>query len=688
MPIRLFASRNLPFVARQCVLMIQLIWLTIALPLAGVLFNGILGRRLSHKVVSVVGPLAVLGAFITGAGALVELWSRGGEAVTVPLWTWAAIDTFSVNINLLVDPLSLLMVLVVTGVGFLIHVYATEYMVHKDESGHAHPDRDFARFFTFLNLFIASMLILVLGDNYLMMYVGWELVGVCSYLLIGFWFDRPAEEQAPIELGEGHRPVALKPLLSPAASGMKAFIVNRIGDLGFALGVFLIWSTFGTLQFSAVFAEAPHIAETMPSVLPWIALLLFVGAMGKSAQIPLFVWLPDAMAGPTPVSALIHAATMVTAGVYMIVRSNVIYSLAPGVSMFVAVIGAATALFAATIALVQVDLKRVLAYSTVSQLGYMFMAVGVGAYTAGMFHLTTHAFFKALLFLGAGSVMHALHDVIDIRRMGGLRNKMRTTWLTFWVGGLALAGFPLMSGFFSKDEILAKAFEASPILWGVGILTAGLTAFYTFRAIFIAFHGQPRDQHLYDHAHESGSAISFALVMLAALALLGGLLGLPTFLGLPHALDGWLEPVYVAAAHGAEGAAHHLSFGTELGLMSTSAVVAIAGIILAYVFYVVRPTIPQNLARATRPIFSLLANKYYVDEIYEAVFVNPGLKLARAMAQGIDALLIDSVLVDGLAKAVGRLGQQASRLQTGYLRHYALATFVGVLVLLSYFFLR
>jgi NADH-quinone oxidoreductase subunit L len=588
------------------------------------------------------------------------------------------------------------MVLVVTGVGFLIHVYATDYMVHRDENGHAHPDRDYARFFTFLNLFIASMLVLVLGDNYLMMYVGWELVGLCSYLLIGFWFDRPAQEQDPIDLGPDKPPVRLFPLLSPAASGMKAFIVNRIGDVGFALGVFLIWTTFGTLQFldgdgvTGVFSQAPHIAETAPNnIIPWIALLLFIGAMGKSAQIPLFVWLPDAMAGPTPVSALIHAATMVTAGVYMIVRSNVLYTLSPGVSMFVASIGAVTALFAATIALVQVDLKRILAYSTVSQLGYMFMAVGVGAYTAGMFHLTTHAFFKALLFLGAGSVMHALHDVIDIRRMGGLWSKMKITGSMFWIGGLALAGFPLMSGFFSKDEILAKAFEATPVLWVIGIITAGLTAFYTFRAIFIAFHGQPRDQYLYDHVHESRWPITFALIVLAILALFGGLLGLPTFLGLPHALDGWLESVYVTAGHTAEGVEHHLSFGTEISLLLTSAVVAILGIGLAWFFYVARPSIPRTLARNLRPVFVLLANKYYVDEkIYHPLIVQPALNLAEAMAKGVDNVLIDGILVDGTAKVVGWWGRLLGSLQSGYLRHYVMATFIGVLAVIGYFFLR
>ncbi len=670
--------------------MIQLIWLTIALPMVGVLINGILGRRLGQRAVSIVGPLMVLLSFLVGLGAYFQLMGSEEEAVTVSLWTWAVIGSFEVPISLLVDPLSLLMVLVVTGVGFLIHVYATEYMIHRDETGHAHPDRDYARFFTFLNLFIASMLVLVLGDNYLMMYVGWELVGLCSYLLIGFWFDRPAQPQEPIDLGPGEKPVELQPLLSPAASGMKAFIVNRIGDLGFALGVFLIWSTFGTLQFlgeNGVFAQVPQVAEMSPSVITWIALLLFIGAMGKSAQIPLYVWLPDAMAGPTPVSALIHAATMVTAGIYMVVRSNAIYSEATGVSTFIAIIGALTAVFAATIALVQVDLKRILAYSTVSQLGYMFMAVGVGAYTAGMFHLTTHAFFKALLFLAAGSVMHAMHDVIDIRAMGGLKDKMRTTWLTFVIGGLALAGFPFMSGFFSKDEILAKVFEVSPVLWLVGIFTAGLTAFYTFRAIFLVFYGQPRDSHLHEHAHESPAPMTFALVVLAVLAVLGGLLGLPQFWGLAHLLDGWLEPIYVAAGHGAD-MEHHLSVAAEWALMLTSAVVAVGGIAVAYYFYMVRPAVPQNLARNFRSVFSLLAHKYYVDEIYDVLFVRTGLNLAQAMARGVDKLLIDGILVDGSARVVGWFGGLLSHMQTGYVRHYALATFIGVLVMISYFFLR
>ncbi|HRV96736.1 MAG TPA: proton-conducting transporter membrane subunit, partial [Anaerolineae bacterium] len=358
----------------------------------------------------------------------------------------------------------------------------------------------------------------------------------------------------------------------------------------------------------------------------------------------------------------------------------------PGVSMAVAVIGMATAFFAATIALVQVDLKRVLAYSTVSQLGYMFAAVGVGAYTAGMFHLITHAFFKALLFLGAGSVMHALHDVIDIRRMGGLKDKMKITWITFWIGGLALAGFPLMSGFFSKDEILANVFAVSPILWFFGIVTAGMTAFYTFRAIFIAFHGKPRDLHLYEHAHESRAPITFALIVLAVLAIFGGVLGLPVFLELPNFLDGWLEPVLYALPHAAEE--HHMAFGTELTLMITSAVVAVSGIFLAYFFYMLQPSIPQNLARSTRPLFALLAHKYWIDELYDTLIVQPGLKLSRAFADGLDKVVIDETFIDGTARLFGRFGGMLSKLQNGYTGSYALATFIGVIIMISYFFLR
>jgi NADH-quinone oxidoreductase subunit L len=455
-----------------------------------------------------------------------------------------------------------------------------------------------------------------------------------------------------------------------------------VGDFGFALGIFLIWTTFGTLNFADVFGAAPGVAS---GTITAITLLLFIGAVGKSAQLPLYVWLPDAMAGPTPASALIHAATMVTAGVYMIARSHVLYSLAPTTSWLVAAVGAATALYAATIALVQTDLKRVLAYSTISQLGYMFLAVGVGAYAYGMFHLTTHAFFKALLFLAAGSLMHALGDVIDIRRMGGLRHKMPRTYWTFVAGALALAGFPLTSGFFSKDEILTKAFEVSPLLWGVGILTALLTAFYTFRALFVAFWGQPRDRELFDHAHESRGVMIWPLILLALLALAGGVLGLPSFLGVDHTLAGWLGPTLRTGPQGETTAG--LSVGLEWGLLGVSSLIALIGIGLAYWFYVVNPEMPADLAVRFKTIFRWLVNKYYVDDLYDVLFVKPGKALASFLAQGIDQAVIDGV-IDGGARLIGRGGAWLGRLQSGYIPHYALAMFIGVIVVVAYFFLR
>jgi NADH-quinone oxidoreductase subunit L len=637
-----------------------------------VLANGLLGRHLGRRFVSIVGPGVVALAFVAGVLSFLDLLAlpAANRTVVVSLWDWITVGDFRAGMSLLADPLSLLMVLVVTGVGGLIHFYSVGYMEHED-------DRLYARFFTFLNLFIVSMLVLVLADNYLLMYVGWELVGVCSYLLIGFWFHKRDDVQAPIILKDGEA-VPIPANLNPADAGKKAFIVNRVGDFGFALGVFLIWTTFGTLNFADVFGAAQGIPGTTITA---ITLLLFVGAVGKSAQLPLYVWLPDAMAGPTPVSALIHAATMVTAGVYMITRSHDLYVLSPASSWLVAGVGAATAFYAATIALAQTDLKRVLAYSTISQLGYMFLAVGVGAYAYGMFHLTTHAFFKALLFLAAGSVMHALGDVIDIRRMGGLRHKMPRTYWTFVVGALALAGFPLTSGFFSKDEILTKAFEVSPILWGVGTLTALLTAFYTFRALFIAFWGQPRDRELYDHAHESRGVMTWPLVVLALLALVGGVLGLPSVLGVDHALAGWLGPVLQTASHG-EAAA-----GLEWGLLGASSLVALAGIGLAYWFYVANPAIPANLAVRFKTVFKWLVNKYYVDELYDFLFVNPGQALARFLAQKIDQTVIDGV-IDGSARLIGRGGAALGRLQSGYIPHYALAMFVGVIVVVAYFFLR
>lgn len=658
-------------------MIIQYIWLAMAFPLAGVLLNGLAGRRLGRRFVSLVGPGVVLLAFIVGLFSMLDLlaFPAHDRAVVVTLWNWISIAAFRVEMSLLADPLSVLMVLVVTGVGFLIHVYSIGYMDHEDE-------RLYARFFTFMNLFIVSMLILVLADNYLLMYVGWELVGVCSYLLIGFWFHKPDEPQAPIRLKNGEE-VSIPANLNPADSGKKAFIVNRVGDFGFALGVFLIWTTFGTLNFAEVFRAAPAVTS---GTITAITLLLFVGAVGKSAQLPLYVWLPDAMAGPTPVSALIHAATMVTAGVYMIARSHILYSLAPTTSLVVAIIGAATALYAATIALVQIDLKRVLAYSTISQLGYMFLAVGIGDYASGMFHLTTHAFFKALLFLAAGSLMHALGDVIDIRRMGGLRRKMPVTFWTFVIGALALAGFPLTSGFFSKDEILAKAFDRSPILWAAGLFTALLTAFYTFRALFVAFFGKARDQELYEHAHESRRVMTWPLVLLAVLALFGGLLGLPPVLYEGHIIEQWLHPVFALLETGGAEAAHPLP-ALEWSLLAVSSVVALLGIGLAGWFYAANPNLPANLAVRFKTAFKLLANKYYVDEVYDALFVRPGKALARFLADGIDRAVIDGV-IDGGARLVVRGGALLGRLQSGYIPHYALAMFIGAIVVVAYFFLQ
>ena len=655
--------------------MLHSIWLVIAAPLAGVLLNGLLGRHLGRAFVGLVGVGSVGVSFVVGALALIELGAlpAAERSIGVGMWDWITIGSLQVGMTLRADALSLWMVLVVSGVSLLIHLYSVGYMGHEDE-------RMFARFFAYLNLFVASMLLLVLADNYLLLYAGWELVGVCSYLLIGFWFHKGDEEQAPVVLVDGSQ-VAVPPNLNPPDSGKKAFIVTRFGDFGFALGVFLIWSTFGTLNFTDVFAAAPQVPT---ATITAITLLLFMGAIGKSAQLPLSVWLPDAMAGPTPVSALIHAATMVTAGVYMVARNHVLYDLAPTSSLVVAIVGAVTALYAATIALVQVDLKRVLAYSTISQLGYMFLAVGVGAYAAGMFHLTTHAFFKALLFLAAGSVMHALHDVIDIRRMGGLRRKMPVTWLTFLVGALALAGFPLTAGFFSKDEILLKAFEFSPWLWAVGLLTALVTALYTFRALIVAFWGQPRDWPLYEKAHESPPIMTAPLAILAILALLGGLLGLPIVFGVPNWLSEWLAPIF--AAH-APAEKHMLSVTTEWLLLGISAVVALVGIALAYWLYAQRGDITARLTVTLRPIFVLLINKYYLDDIYNAVFARGGQRLAALLAQGLDKAAIDGI-VDGGARLFVRGGAWLTQFEDGHIPHYALGMFVGALVLVAYLVLR
>ena len=622
-------------------------WLLLCFPLLGVLANGFFGRRMGKRAVGWVACLAVGLAFAVSLALLAGLAGLPPEErrVEVPIYTWMTVGGFQIPFALLLDPLSVLMAAVVTGVSLIIHVYSIGYMAE---------DARYARFFTYLNLFVLMMLILVVANNYLVMYVGWEGVGLCSYLLIGFWFERK----------------------SAADAGKKAFIVNRVGDFGFALGIMLIFSLFGTLQFSGVLD--PEVARTVlggTGLAGWVTLLLFMGATGKSAQIPLYVWLPDAMEGPTPVSALIHAATMVTAGVYMVARNYVLFELAPSTMAVVAGIGAATAFFAATMALVNNDIKRILAYSTISQLGYMFVAVGVGAYASGMFHLTTHAFFKALLFLCAGSVMHAMHDELNIQKMGGLREKIPTTYWTFAVGAAALAGVPLFSGFFSKDEILWRAFEANPIVWAVGLATAFLTAVYIFRALFVAFWGKPRDKKAWEHAHESPRIMTVPQVVLAVLAFVGGYIGLPRL----SWVEGWLEPVFQASQVG-----HSAGGAMEWVLMAVSAAVALGGIALAYYLYVVRPELPVRLGKQYNFIYQVLYNKYWVDELYALVFVEPLRSLGRWIASFFDPRVVDGA-VNGVAWLTGQGGAGVSRLQTGYLRHYALALLLGAVLVVGYF---
>jgi NADH-quinone oxidoreductase subunit L len=639
--------------------MVDYLFLVPALPLAGATINAVFSRKMPRWLVSVIGVGAVGLSFIVALLEFLTVLGAGEHGVfNVSIYSWIPVGNFKIDVAFLLDPLSALMILVVSGVGFLIHVYSTGYMA-EDES--------YGRFFTYMNLFVFSMLTLVLANNYLLMYVGWELVGLCSYLLISFWFTRP----------------------SAAAAGKKAFITTRIGDFGFGLGVILIFVTFGSLNFADVFARAPQLFQAGAPIVTTITLLLFAGAVGKSAQIPLYVWLPDAMEGPTPVSALIHAATMVTAGVYMVARSHVLYSLAPFSSEVVAVIGTVTALFAATIALTQMDLKRVLAYSTISQLGYMFLGVGVAAYGAGIFHLMTHAFFKALLFLAAGSVMHAMNGVIDMRKLGGLSRIMPWTYATFGAAALAISGFPLMSGFFSKDEILAQAFASGHvILWAMGLLTAGLTAFYIFRAFFLTFRTQARwtedggrktERHPSFHPHEAPPSMTVPLAILAVLSVIGGWVGMPAVLG-PNFLETYFAPVFGEAAPA-------IPASTEWGLIGASVAVGLIGIAVAYWFYIASPEIPVNLTKRFSGVYNVLWNKYWIDEIYSALFVEPGRRLAMFLWQGIDVQVIDG-FANGLGRALASFSGVLRGWQTGYARAYALLMLVGTVIVIGWLMLR
>jgi NADH-quinone oxidoreductase subunit L len=628
------------------------------LPLAGFLLNGLVGRRLGVRVAGFLGCATVAGSFVLSLLAWRELLGlpEGERALAVPVYTWIASGDFSASFGLLIDPLSVTMMLVVSGVGFLIHVYSVGYM---------HGDAGFARYFAYLNLFTFAMLILVMADNLLLMFVGWEGVGLCSYLLIGFWYKEH----------------------EPPRAGMKAFIVNRIGDFGFALGMFLLFTAFGTIAFEPLREKILH--TEAPQLLLWgtsygtyavltaAALLLFVGAAGKSAQIPLYVWLPDAMAGPTPVSALIHAATMVTAGVYMVSRMGFLYTASPCALGVVASVGAVTAFFAATMALVQDDIKKVLAYSTISQLGYMFLACGAGAYAAGIFHLVTHAFFKALLFLAAGSVIHAMAGEQNIFKMGGLRSRMPATHATFLLGALAIAGVPPLAGFFSKDGILARTYEQSGMaLWLLGAATAAMTAFYMFRLYFLVFAGKSRvESEKAAHLHESPKVMTVPLMILAALSVVGGWMGIPHLLGGHDRFGEWLHEW---------GGAHEtlLSHGTEWALMAVSVAAAAIGIFVAWRLALVSPGAAARLAEGFGPVYRILFHKYYIDEIYDAAVIRPFVRLSEKFWKGVDEFFVDGTLV-GTGTVTEWLGYALALLQTGAVRHYLLGIFLGALFLMT-----
>ena len=687
-------------------------------PLLGFLVNALLGRRLPKGVSGGLASLAMLASFAVSAISVWQLVGMAPESRVIDqtLYTWIASDDLDLALAFRLDPLAAVMILVITGIGALIHIYSTAYM-------HDEVDSEFARYFSYLNLFAAFMLVLVLGSSFPVMFVGWEGVGLCSYLLIGFWFRKKSASDA----------------------GKKAFVVNRIGDYAFILGMLALFARFGTLDFQGVAeAVAPLAPETSFGIISIATLLLFIGATGKSAQIPLFTWLPDAMEGPTPVSALIHAATMVTAGVYMIGRNAVLFSHAPDTMLIVAVIGAVTALMAGTIGLVQNDIKRVLAYSTVSQLGYMFLAMGMGAFGAGIFHLYTHAFFKACLFLGSGAVIHALHGEQDIRNMGGLRKALPVTFWTFVIASLAIAGVPGLAGFFSKDEILFETFrEGHWILWTIGALTSLLTATYMFRLVFLTFFGERRHDapapehpeeeepaagHAHGHGHDAPShrpaaaashlphghgagshhvhdappAMALALVVLAIGSIGAGYIGVPHALGGHNALGEWLAPSFTvagAAAAGeaagvavegqaAEAAEAHDETALELTLMSVSSAIAIAGILLAGFIWVKRRALADSMARTFAPVYRLLLNKYYVDEIYDATIVQPIRVVSQeGLWRGFDVRVIDGA-VNGTATIVAASAAVLRRLQTGSVRAYASSLVVGVVVVLGYYLWR
>ena len=628
------------------------------LPLAGFLLCGLLGKRLGKTFVTVCGvgsvALTTVLAYVRLVPYVAGVFSGHAAPILERYGSWIRAGNVSIDFALRLDPLSALMLSFVTFVGFLIHVYSVGYM---------HADTGYGRYFAYLNLFMAAMLTLILAANFLVLFVGWEGVGLCSYLLIAFDYLKE----------------------SSARAGRKAFVANRVGDFGFLIGLFLILGVFGTLEFDRLFSAVAASPGRYAPAMTAIALCLFVGACGKSAQIPLYVWLPDAMAGPTPVSALIHAATMVTAGVYVVARSNVFFRLSPSAMAVVAIVGGATALFAAIIGTAQNDIKKVLAYSTVSQLGYMFLACGVGAFVAGMFHVMTHAFFKALLFLGSGSVIHAMGGEQDMRRMGGLRRALPVTFWTFLAGTLALAGIPIWAGFFSKDEILGAAFAKSPGLWLVGFVAAGLTSFYMFRLVYRTFFGEFRgtdDQK--HHLHESPASMTVPLVVLAVLSTFGGLVGLPAIVG-PRAnlFHRFLDPIVPPLGGGFEPG--ELSRGLEIGLIAASVAIALAGWLIARVCYAGdrSGSLPERFVRAVPGLHRVVENKFFVDEIYDFLIYRPFRALARFFWKAIDTLVIDGLINAG-AFVVELSGDLLRFFTTGNVRNYALTFLLGIVAWLAY----
>lgn len=630
------------------------------LPLAAFIINILFGRKYLKEKAHWVSILAVAGSWVVAVMTLIDVLS--GKKINQDLYSWIISGDFKVSVGFLIDQLTAVMLIVVTTCSTLIHIYSVGYM---------HGDTGYYRFFAYLSLFTFSMLMLVMANNFLQLYFGWEAVGLCSYFLIGYYFDKKSASDA----------------------GKKAFIVNRFGDFGFGLGVIMIFLTFGTIYYEPVFSQAGGFAAQTVNFLGYevhlmtlIALLLFCGAIGKSAQMPLHVWLPDAMEGPTPVSALIHAATMVTAGVFLVARCSPIFSLSEIALMVVALTGAITSLFAATIGLVQNDIKRIIAYSTISQLGYMFLACGVGAYTAAVFHLYTHAFFKALLFLCAGSVMHAMSGELDLQKMGGLKKYMPVTYITMLLASLSIAGVPGFAGFFSKDEILWLAYAgSSPVgkfVWVVGTIVAFLTAFYSFRLIFLTFHGKFRGTHEQaHHLHESPKTMTIPLLLLCVGAVASGWVGIPHFLGGGAHFTEFMMPVLGhPEAHG--------THAEEWIVMGISVIAGLSGIGLAALFYLVKTDIPVRLAQNYKWMHNLLFNKYYIDELYSFTIVKPTIWISKNILIGITDTRIIEAVVNGIPKAIGAFSQQLRKIQTGLLQHYAAIMATGILIIIAFFLLR